>query len=123
MNKDRFSWLYRLLGPALSLVMAVGLLQPTASLAVILESGGGGGARGTGDEGDPLDSNDTAGGGGGYTDPDHETSVTDRPDGGTISFLPDRYEGLRVLMIPEFHSGTLVFRLLILRSSSLGLEE
>ena len=121
MNKDRFSWLNRLLGPALSLVMAVGLLQPTASLAAILESVGGGGGGGTGDEGDPLDSNDTAGGG--YTDPEHETSVTDRPGGGTISFLPDRYEGLRILMIPEFQSGTLVFRLLILRTSSLGLEE
>jgi hypothetical protein len=123
MNKERYSWLRRLAGQILSLIIAAGLIHPAASLAAMTRSNGNGDGGGTGNEGDPLDSNDHSGGGGGGEGDQHEDSAPSVRSGGVISWLPILSSSQRIILIPEFQSGTLIFRVIILETEFEGVEE
>ena len=121
MNQLFTSWPRRLLALVVSLVMATGLLGPSASLAGVNRSlNGGGGVIGDGErEGDPLDSNDHSGSG---SDDDIHNDSIDR-GGISLPLIPALADGRRILLIPDFQSGTLVFRILIVEAETIGSEE
>lgn len=121
MNQLFTSWPRRLLALVVSLVMSTGLLGPAASLAAVNRSlDGGGGVIGDGErEGDPLDSNDHSGSGTG--DDIHSDSVDRR--GIFVPLIPSLIDGSRILLIPDFQSGTLVFRILIVEAEPIGSED
>lgn len=112
-------WVRRPLALVLSFVMSAGLLVPAASLATEDRTlrGGDGRFGGGGDEGDPLDSNDHDTGG--SDDEIHSDSV----GGLTVPLIPILAEGRSILLIPEFQSGILVFRIMIVEAEPIGSEE
>lgn len=122
MNQLFTGWPRRLLALVVSLVMSTGLLGPAASLAAVNRTlSGGGGVIGDGErEGDPLDSNDHSGGSSGG-DVIHSDSV----DRGGISMplIPTLADGRHILLIPDFQSGTLVFRIMIVEADPIGSED
>lgn len=70
---------------------------------------GSGGGSGSG-EGDPLDTNDVGGGGGGDGSDIHDDAGLNSGDS-----LPEiRVPGIRVLMVPEFLNGKIIFRVLFI---------
>jgi hypothetical protein len=117
------SWPRRLLALVMSLVMSVGLLAPAASLAKVHRTlDDGSGLDGRGGEGDPLDSNDHSGGGGG--DVIHSDSVGgDDPGGIPLPMFPLSYDGRVIILVPEFRSGTLVFSITLVRVDDSGTKE
>jgi hypothetical protein len=110
-------WPGRLLTHILPLVLVIsGLFAGSAwarkDLAIDDGRSGGGGS-----EGDPLDSND-AGGGGGSGDNYHDTGLGEAVyDGSFLSIF-----GRKVLLIPEFQGGTLIFRFFIIIETADGVE-
>lgn len=117
-------WPRRLLALVMSLVMSLGLLAPATSLARVHRTlDDGSGLDGNGGEGDPLDSNDHSGGGSGG-DVIHNDGVS--RDGGVkipVRLFPVSYDGRLVFFVPEFRSGTLVFRMTLVRIANRGPEE
>jgi len=118
MKKLFDGWPRRLLGLAMSLVMSVGLLFPAASLAAVDRTLDGGGLDRRGGEGDPLDSNDHGGSGSGG-----DVVHSDGAGGLKLPVIPSLLDGKTIVLIPEFQSGTLVFRILVVDTQSLGSEE
>jgi hypothetical protein len=80
----------------------------------------GGGVIGDGEyEGDPLDSNDHSGGG--SNDDIHSDSVG--RGGFSVPLIPALADGRRILLLPDFQGGTLVFRIMIVEAEPIGSEE
>jgi hypothetical protein len=121
MKKVLTRWPGRLLGLVMSIAMSVALLAPAVSFAKVNRTlDGGGGIDPNGGEGDPLDSNDHSGSGG-----DGDVVHSDNADPGD-SIRPLIFtlaDGRSLLLIPEFHYGTLSFRVIIVPSFTLGPEE
>jgi hypothetical protein len=69
-----------------------------------------------GGEGDPLDTNDVGGGGGGSDVHDDDgSSAVDDPQ--VIGYL-----GYRILLVPEYLDGRIVFRMLVITSTGSYLQ-
>lgn len=114
MKKLISSWPGRLVSLFVPVVLMVSFLLPAGALAKKEMSLGGGG---TGDsEGDPLDTNDAGGGGGGGSDIHNDTGS---PDTGNLwGLLSDKYQ---VLLVPEVLGGALIFKIVIIDQSDIGL--
>ena len=86
-----------------------------ANVAAHMDMSNGHGGRGA-TEGDPLDTNDYGGSGGGGSD------VQDQNGSGSPSipfvFQLDRYQ---ILLIPDFQGGTPTFRILVVEKTDLSL--
>lgn len=71
-----------------------------------------------GSEGDPLDTNDFGGGGGG----DEVTIQTGSKPDGSGGYLSLDFSSMSVLLVPEFQGGTLIFRIIFVENSALDLN-
>ncbi len=115
MNNLISKWPGRLVSLFVPAALVMSFFAPTSALAIKEMSLGGGG---TGDsEGDPLDTNDVGGGGGGGgTDVHNDASPTWTVD--PLGFSTDRYQ---ILLVPEVLGGVLIFRIIVVDKSDLGL--
>ena len=97
----------RLLASLAPLLTVLGLLWPIRSYPVQEYSNGGGNC-----DGDPIDGNDYGTDGGGGTDDDIHADSVAIPSG--VFLLPCLADGVSILVVPDFQSGLLSFRILII---------
>ena len=104
----------RLMSLVFPAAVIVSFLAPASALGIKEISLGGGDPGGL--EGDPLDTNDYGSSGGG--DDVHDQNGT------PSSELPliFRIDQIRILLIPEYIGGTLIFRIMIVDSHKLDLS-
>ncbi len=114
MKKLISNWPGRLMSLFVPVALVVSFFVPTSALA-IKEMSLGGGGTGDGGEGDPLDTNDVGGGGGG-SDVHNDTAPPPVVD--PLGFSADRYQ---ILLIPEVVGGILIFKIIVVEKSDLGL--
>jgi hypothetical protein len=104
-------WSGRLMFLLIPASLIASFLVPANVLAKVYMSNGGGGADGT--EGDPLDTNDYGGGGGGDV---HDQGGALPPSDSYIFEL----ERFQILLIPEHVGGTLTFRIMVVEKTDRG---
>lgn len=114
MKKLISKWPDRLMSFFVPAALVVSFIAPTSALALKEMSLGGGSGGGT--EGDPLDTNDVGGGGGGGTDIHNDAAPAPIVD--PLGFSLDRFQ---ILLVPEMLGGTLIFRIIVVDKSDLGL--
>ncbi len=117
MKKLISKWPDRLMSLFVPAALVVSFIAPTSAMALKEMSLGGGGTGGS--EGDPLDTNDVGGGGGGGGSDIHN-DATPAPTVDPLGFSLDRY---RILLVPEMLGGTLIFRIIVVDKSDLGLAD
>ena len=113
MNNLISKWPGRLVSLFVPAALVMSFIAPTSALAIKEMSLGGGGTGGS--EGDPLDTND-AGGSGGGADIHDDAAACGTLD--LLGFISDRYQ---ILLVPEVLGGTLIFRIIVVEKSDLGL--
>lgn len=116
MKKLISKWPDRFISLFVPVALVVSFFAPTSALAMKERSIGGGGPGGT--EGDPLDTNDVGGGGGGGSDVHNDATPTWTVD--SLGLSTGRYQ---ILLIPEVLGGTLIFKIIVVDKSELGLND
>ena len=114
MKKLISKWPGRLMSLFVPFALVASFFAPTSAAVIKEMSLGGGGTDGS--EGDPLDTNDVGGGGGGGGDVHNDTAPPPTVD--PLGFSTDRYQ---ILLVPEMVGGILIFRIIVVEKSELGL--
>lgn len=97
----------RLWAALASLLLVLGLLWPIRSEGAMSYSNSGGDC-----EGDPIDGNDYGTDGGGATDDNiHADPLSVEPG---VFRLPSFTDGASILLVPDFQSGLVIFRIFII---------
>lgn len=116
MKKLLSNWSGRLVS-LLVPVFLIGILLVPSDAWAIKEIAVGRDRSGGGGEGDPLDTNDCGGGGGGGSDIHDNTgdSSVDNP-------LTFGFSAYRLILVPEFVGGKIVFRILMISDINAGYQ-
>jgi hypothetical protein len=105
------NWPGRLVSLFVPAALVASFCAPAPVLALKEMSLGGGDSSGR--EGDPLDTNDAGGGGGGHIQRDATAPSAIEP----VEWISDRYQ---VLVVPEVLGGTVILRIIVVDKSDLG---
>lgn len=116
MNKLLSNWSGRLVSLLVPVFLIGSFLMPSDAWAM-KEFREGRDRGGSGGEGDPLDTNDCGGGGGGGSDIHDNTgdSSIDNP-------LTFGFSAYRLILVPEFVGGKIVFRILMISDTDAGYQ-
>jgi hypothetical protein len=109
-----YNWSGRLLALLLPAAMAASIFVPAKAMAVVFMSMGGGDNSSM--EGDPLDTNDYGGGGGG-------SDIHNSGAGGSPIPLVLEFGDIQIFMVTEVVGGKVVFRILVVERVEKDLAE